>query len=161
MRTLLYLTLLAFGVIGCTAKNKIVPTEPLAGVYDHRLADSLGADQRGMKNYMLVLLKTGPKDSVITDTQKRAEIFKGHFAHMEKMQKEGKLIMAGPFATKNHLAYRGLFLLQAASPEEARAIVQGDPSIASEIFSVEILPFYGSAALPMHLKYHQRISKQD
>lgn len=123
-----------------------------------KLADSLGADERGMKNYMLVILKTGPKDKEITDKEKRAELFKGHFSNMEAMEKAGKLKLAGPFATKNDLQYRGIFLLDVKTEEEAKTLLQGDPTIKNGIFDVEILPWYGSAAIPMHLKYHKMIS---
>jgi len=72
-------------------------------IFDQKLADSLSADERGMKTYMLVILKTGPKDKEITDKEKRNELFKGHFSNMEAMEKAGKLKLAGPFATKNTL----------------------------------------------------------
>ena len=41
--------------------------------FDQKLADSLGADQRGMKTYLLVILKTGPKDKEISDKKQRDE----------------------------------------------------------------------------------------
>ena len=129
--------------------------------YDKKLADSLGADERGMKSYMLVILKTGPKDKEITDKAQRAELFKGHFSNMTEMEKAGKLKMAGPFATKNTLGYRGIFLLDTKTEEEARALIQKDPTIKAGIFYVEILPWYGSAAIPMYLKYHNKVSKEN
>lgn len=125
-----------------------------------KLADSLNADERGMKNYMLIILKTGPKDAEITDKTQRSELFKGHFSNMEAMEKAGKLKLAGPFATKNSLQYRGIFLLDVKTEDEAKTLLQNDPTIKSGIFEVEILPWYGSAAIPMHLKYHKMISKE-
>lgn len=127
--------------------------------YNQKLADSLGADERGMKTYMLVILKTGPKDALITDKAKREELFKGHFSNMEVMQKAGKLKIAGPFATKNNLQYRGLFLLDVKTEEEAKLLVQQDPTIKEGVFEVEILPWYGSAAIPLYLKHHEEITK--
>ena len=124
-----------------------------------KLADSLGADERGMKNYMLVILKTGPNDAKITDMSKREELFKGHFSNMETMTKAGKLKVAGPFATKNNLQYRGLFILDVATEDEAKTLIKQDPTIKEGIFDVEILPWYGSAALPMYLPYHEKITK--
>ena len=53
-----------------------------------------------MKTYMLVILKTGPKDAEITDKTQRSELFKGHFSNMEAMEKAGKLKLAGPFADR-------------------------------------------------------------
>ncbi|MGZ5209974.1 MAG: YciI family protein [Kaistella sp.] len=159
MKNLLLILILSVFIVSCSAQNKTI--EPvLTNKYDQKLADSLGADQRGMKNYMLVILKTGPKDALITDKNERAELFKGHFSNMTEMEKSGKLKMAGPFATKNELGYRGIFLLDVKTEEEAQTLLQNDPTIKNGIFEVEILPWYGSAALPMHLKYHKQISKE-
>lgn len=132
-----------------------------ADTFNQKLADSLGADERGMRRYMLVILKTGSQDAVITDKKKREELFKGHFSNMTEMEKTGKLKMAGPFATKNSLDYRGIFLLDVKTETEAMEILQNDPTVKAGIFNVEILPWYGSAALPMHLKYHKKISKEN
>ena len=129
--------------------------------FDQKLADSLGADERGMKTYLLVILKTGPKDKEINDKKQRDELFKGHFSNMSEMVKAGKLKLAGPFATKNELGYRGIFLLDVKDEEEAKALLQNDPTIKTGIFDVEILPWFGSAAIPMHLKYHEKISKKN
>jgi len=35
-------------------------------IYDAERAKELGGDQYGMKNYVLVLLKTGPKEGEVT-----------------------------------------------------------------------------------------------
>ncbi len=126
---------------------------------DQKLADSLGADERGMRSYMLIILKTGPQDALITDKKQREELFKGHFSNMNEMEKAGKLKLAGPFATKNNLGYRGIFLLDVKTEAEARDLLQHDPTVKTGIFNVEILPWYGSAAIPMHLQYHKKIAK--
>lgn len=129
-------------------------------IFNQKLADSLNADERGMKTYMLVILKTGPKDKEITNKEKRSELFKGHFSNMEAMEKAGKLKLAGPFATKNTLQYRGIFLLDVKTEDEAKTLLQNDPTVKNGIFEYEILPWYGSAAIPMHLQYHKKISKE-
>ena len=112
-----------------------------------KLADSLGADERGMKTYMLVNLKTGLKDAEITDKTQRSELFKGHFSNMEAMEKAGKLKLAGPFATKNNLQYRGIFLIDAKTEEEVKTLLQGDPTIKNGIFEVEILPWWSGCCV--------------
>ena len=110
---------------------------------------------------MLVILKTGLKDAVITDKSKREELFKGHFANRSAMEESGKLKLAGPFSTKNDLGYRGIFLLDIKTEEEAKVLLQNEPTIKSGIFEVEILPWYGSAAIPLHLKFHKQIAKEN
>lgn len=171
MKNLLYLIITSVLVSSCIIYQKGQDGKPgTAGKNademlttqekNKKLADSLGADERGMKTYMLVILKTGPKDAEITDKTQRSELFKGHFSNMEAMEKAGKLKLAGPFATKNNLQYRGIFLIDAKTEEEVKTLLQGDPTIKNGVFDVEILPWYGSAAIPMHLKYHKMISKE-
>lgn len=157
MKTILTLVLLLALSSACTAQQKQNSTVE----YDQELAKKLGADDYGMKSYLLVILKTGPKDKEVTDQKQRAELFKGHFANMTKMQEEGKLKLAGPFSTKNHLGYRGIFLLDTTSEEEAKTLLQQDPTIAGGIFEVEILPWYGSAAIETHLDIHSKIAKMN
>ena len=64
--------------------------------YDAKLAAKLGADKRGMKNYVLAILKKGPTYDRIKG-QKRKSIFDGHFANIGRLAKEGSLLVAGPF----------------------------------------------------------------
>ncbi len=125
-------------------------------VYDSTLARTLGADERGMKSYMLVILKTGAytaKNKAESDS-----LFAGHFSNMEVMSDAGKLVMAGPFG-KNDKQFRGLFLLNTTSADEARVWLQEDPTIKSGIFDVELIPWYGSAAISTHIDVHKRIDK--
>ena len=87
--------------------------------FDPELAKKLGADERGMKMYVLCILKTGPKDAEITG-EARKEIFAGHFANIGRLADEGKLAVAGPFG-KNDKAYRGLYVFNVATIESKRA----------------------------------------
>ena len=64
--------------------------------FDPELAKKLGADERGMKMYVLCILKTGPKDAEIKG-EERNKIFAGHFANIGRLADEGKLAVAGPF----------------------------------------------------------------
>lgn len=126
--------------------------------FNQQLADSLHADEYGMKKYVLTILKTGSnqtKDKSVTDS-----LFRGHMDNIGRLSKEGKLVIAGPFV-KNEKNYRGIFLLNASGIDEARKLVQSDPAIAAQIFDVEFFEWYGSAALPMYLPYHEVISKEN
>lgn len=80
---------------------------------------------------------------------------------MQTMEKSGKLKLAGPFSTNNHLGYRGIFLLDVKTEDEAKALLVNDPTVKAEIFDVEILPWYGSAAIPVHLDYHKKVAKEN
>ncbi len=124
--------------------------------YDSTLAKSLGADEYGMKNYVLVILKTGP--AVIENKTKRDSLFAGHMANISRLAKEGKLIVAGPF-NKNDFKWRGLFILNVKTVEEAKELVETDPTVKAKIFDVDLVPWYGSAALSEYLKVDEKIHR--
>lgn len=127
--------------------------------YDQKLADSLQADQYGMKAYTIVMLTTGT--AKIEDKAKKAELMKGHMENIGKLAKEGKIVVAGPFLEKNQRDYRGMFIFNTKSKEEAESWVKTDPSVAAGIFNYEIFSWYGSAALPLYLKHHDEIAKEN
>ena len=95
-------------------------------VFDQKLADSLGADEYGMKNYYFVILKTGP--TKLTDTAEINTIFRGHMENIFRLEKSGKLVVAGPFG-KNEDGFRGLFIIDAKSREEVLQLLDTDPAI--------------------------------
>jgi uncharacterized protein len=124
--------------------------------FDKALADSLGADQYGMKSYILVILKTGANTT--TDKEKLQTLFKGHMNNINRLADAGKLVVAGPLK-KNALSYRGIFVLNVKTIEEAKGLLETDPAIKEKVFDVEILEWYGSAALPMYLPVHKKIER--
>ena len=75
--------------------------------FNEKLALELGADDYGMKSYVLVLLKTGKNRS--KDQNLINESFAGHFSNMNELSKQGKLVVAGPMG-KNLKNYRGIFI---------------------------------------------------
>ena len=125
--------------------------------YDAALAQRLGADQRGMRPYVLVVLKTGP--TPVPKGEKRDAMFKGHFANMERLSKQGKLALAGPFE-KNADGWRGLFVFAVSTVEEAKALTATDPVIVNGEMVAEYHKFYGSAALMMVNEVHNKIEKK-
>lgn len=124
--------------------------------YDSTLAKKLGADERGMKTYVLVILRTGP--AKIEDKVLRDSLFSSHFSNMDKLAEEGKLVAAGPFNT-NDKEYRGLFIFDVSTIEEAEELVKGDLTVTNGIFVTEMYRWYGSAALPMMNEIHPKLQK--
>ena len=125
--------------------------------FDAELAKKLGADERGMKMYVLCILKTGPKDAEITG-EARKEIFAGHFANITRLADEGKLAVAGPFG-KNDKAYRGLYIFNVATIEEAEKLVVLDPAVKAGVFVPDLTLWYGSAAMMAVNDTHKKIEK--
>ncbi len=125
--------------------------------YDADLAEKLGGDEYGMKQYIFVILKTG--DNNTTDQKFISRQFAGHLKNIQKLASEGKLIVAGPLAKNNH-AYRGIFILNAASKTEAEKLLQTDPAIRDNLLAAELYEWYGSAALPEYLDESDKIWKK-
>lgn len=145
------------GEDGETADN-IITIEKTSG-FNQKLADSLGADKYGMKAYTIVMLTTGT--AKIEDKTKMNELMSGHMENIGKLAKEGKIVVAGPFSGKNQRDYRGMFIFNTNSKEEAESWVKTDPAVAAGVFSYEIFPWYGSAAMPLYLKHHKEIAKEN
>lgn len=124
--------------------------------YDKALADSLGSDEYGMKMYTLVVLKTGP--AKIDKKETVDSLFKGHMENIGRLAKAGKLVVAGPLK-KNEKNYRGIFIFNVKTIEEANQLLSTDPAVSEKLLDAEIFQWYGSAALPMYLKSHDKIEK--
>lgn len=129
------------------------PTNPR---YDAELATSVGADERGMRRYVLVVLKTGP--TRVPAGPERDEMFKGHFANIKRLAGEGKLALAGPFDGAE--GWRGMFIFATPNVDEAKAWVATDPVVIKGEMVAEYHPYYGSAALMLVNGAHEKVSKQ-
>jgi len=124
--------------------------------YDEKLATTLGADEYGMKNYVFCILKTG--SNTTATKEERQKYFEGHMANINKLAEEGKLVVAGPFM-KNDRNYRGIFIFNCKTVEEAQKLVETDPAVQAKIFEVELTPWYSSAALMEVSKNHDKVTK--
>lgn len=134
------------------AQDKPVTPPP----YDAALAERLGADQRGMKGYVFVILKTGPKTDLTKEES--TKIFAGHMANIKRLAAEGKLVVAGPFQeNENH--YEGLFVFNVKTVKEAEALLATDPAVAGGALAYDAYGWYSSAALMEVTAIHNRIDK--
>lgn len=122
--------------------------------FDAALAKRMGADERGMRHYVLVILKTGP--TRVPEGDERKALFAGHFANMERLAKEGKLVLAGPFID-DPAEWRGLFVLAVDDLEEAKRLAATDPVIQKGEMVAEYHPWYGSAATMMIPELHEKL----
>lgn len=124
--------------------------------FDENLAKSLKADEYGMKKYVFCLLKSGTNQTASKEETKK--LFKGHMANINKLAKEGKLVVAGPFM-KNDRNYRGIYIFNVETVDEAKALVATDPAIKANLLEAELTPWYSSAALQETVKIHEKIAK--
>ena len=143
---LLLVTLLSFTFVS-QAQND---------AYDSALAGEVGADEYGMKKYVIAFLYRGDRVQEYTEEQ-RAEIQAGHMANINRLAEEGKLVMAGPFFGNEEL--RGLFFFAVESLEEAQKLTASDPAIEAGVLKMDLKEWYGSAALMLMSDLHSKVAK--
>ncbi len=125
--------------------------------YDEALAQKLGADDYGMRKYVMAFLLRGDRVSEYTSEQ-RSEIQAGHMSNISKMAEMGKLIVAGPFMGNEDL--RGIYIFDVQTLEEAKALTETDPAIHAGVLKMDLKEWYGSAALMMLPEIYPKVTKK-
>lgn len=72
-------------------------------------------------------------------------LLQNHFKHVQGMIASGKAAIAGPFGDDTRAA--GVFVLNASSPEEARAMEEADPLVTEAGFSVEVMKWWAAKGI--------------
>jgi uncharacterized protein YciI len=125
--------------------------------YDDSLATKLGADDYGMRKYVMAFLMRGDSVSNYSPEQ-RSEIQAGHMANIGKMAEMGKLIVAGPFFGNDEL--RGIYIFDVQTLDEAKALTETDPAIQAGVLKMDLKEWYGSAALLMLPEIYPKLAKK-
>lgn len=166
MKNLLIIALAA-SILSCsesesnTKEEKVAedasrPSENCDTSYNFMNSIDYGADDYGMKKYIMAFLKMGPNRN--SDSTEAAELQKAHMANIERMAEEGKLVLAGPFFGVDSL--RGIYIFNVSSIEEAEALTNSDPAIQAGSLQMELKEWYGSAALMALNPIHNHIAKK-
>lgn len=124
--------------------------------YDSLLAQELGADDYGMRRYVMAFLKRGPNRS--QDSVEAAAMQRAHMDNINRMAEEGQLLLAGPFFDDGPL--RGIYIFDVETVEEARALTETDPAIEGGRLEMELHPWYGPAALMKVKEISERVARQ-
>jgi uncharacterized protein YciI len=141
-------------LITCMCYGQEMDSRP---VFDSALAARVGADEYGMKHYVLAFLKSGK--TKIEDEARRNELMKAHLKNIQRMANEGKLVVAGPFLDKQ--SFRGIYIFNVTSIEEAEKLTMTDPAIQAGTLEMELHPWYGSAALMEVVRIHKTLERAD
>ncbi|MBD2862577.1 YciI family protein [Paenibacillus oceani] len=70
----------------------------------------------------------------IIDQELNAKVRPAHLDYLDKLYKENKVVMAGPFTDKKG----GMVIYCADSPEEAQALAEADPVVAEGARTLEL-----------------------
>ncbi len=133
----------------------VIHAEQETYAFDSVTAKKWGADDYGMKPYVLVFLKRGPNRS--SDSTTRANLQAAHMANINRLAEEGKLVLAGPMNSDEDI--RGIYIFDVATIEEAKALTETDPAIQAGSLIMEMHPWYGSASLKEIPSLHKKGAK--
>lgn len=160
MKKLLILLALAGCLWACNNVQK--PAEVVAQEnteedfsYDSLFAEAVGADDYGMRQYVMAFLKAGPNRD--RDSIAAAQLQRAHLDNITRLAEEGKLVLAGPFF--DDWEVKGIYIFAVETMEEARELTASDPAIQAGSLVMELHPWYGSAALMKVGDMHKKAAK--
>lgn len=150
------LSLVLLMALAAAARADEQPADAGSAAFDAELATELGADDHGMRRYVMAFLKSGPNRP--DDPEKAQALQRAHMENIRRMAEAGHLVLAGPFMDDGET--RGIYVFAVDSVEEAERLTATDPAIQAGSLVMELHPWYGSAALMKVNEIHARISKE-
>ena len=110
-----------------------------------------------MKKYVIAFLKRGPNRSQDSITKNKLQ--RAHLGNINKLAKEGKLVLAGPFLGNDDL--RGIYIFNVTTIKEAEELTNSDPAVIAGSLIMELKEWYGSAALMLLNENHKKLAKTE
>lgn len=140
-----FLSIFIFFTVALLSCNTHTPEESSSAKEStlDSLLQTVTTDQYGMKKYVLAYLRKGPNRD--RSKEEESELQKAHMQNIEKMAADGKLVLAGPFLDDGEV--RGIYIFNVETIEEAEALTNTDPAIQAGSLVMELVPWYGSAAV--------------
>ena len=132
------LLLLMASLIITACEQKTDPAVNTAPVAKYDLVSDTSVYSGEMKRYWLVLLKRGPNRT--QDSISAAKIQAGHMANINRLAKEGKIIMAGPMGHEGDL--RGIFIMNCKDSSEVEQFVNTDTAVITGRLKMEYYPWW-------------------
>jgi uncharacterized protein YciI len=83
------------------------------------------------KQYFYAVIKPYRQDFIINPKEKEEQIMSDHFLYLKSLLKQKKLYLAGPTLISEDPF--GLIILEAETEEEARELLENDPSVKAGI----------------------------
>ncbi|MDQ3087337.1 MAG: serine hydrolase [Acidobacteriota bacterium] len=115
--------------------------KPLGRVLVETLETIIGKEQATTqpKKQFVIVLRFNPKyQDEKSWTEADNQAVARHFAKLQQLQKDGKLIFAGRTLNKESM---GVVILEVETEAEARKIMDDDDAVKAGIMSAEVLPF--------------------
>lgn len=97
-------------------------------------------DSITMKQYYFVMLTKGKDRDKITDKETIKKLQEGHMTNIDRLAKEGKILVAGPFGDDGN--WRGIFIFNCDTKEEVENLLNTDPAIKAGRLDYEVHPWW-------------------
>jgi len=153
--------LVVFALISCKNESAEPKSYPVIyeseNVYDSILAKQFGADEYGMKQYVMAFLNEGPNRN--QDSLEEERLQRAHMDKINRLAEEGKLIIAGPFM--DDFKTRGIYIFNVTTIKEAEELTATDPAIKAGRLTMELHPWYGPAGLMALDSIQKKITKKE
>ncbi|HET9745086.1 MAG TPA: YciI family protein [Chitinophagaceae bacterium] len=137
MRPVLFILTVAWITISCST-DKSSPTSSTTQPEKYDINNDSTVSAGEMKRYWLVLLQKGPNRN--QDSVSAVKIQAAHMANINRLAKEGKLIMAGPVGIEDDL--RGIFLMNCADSTEVENFVKTDSAVITGRLIMKYYPWW-------------------
>lgn len=165
-KIIFFLTLSAALVVSCSESSVDAETTDSKSLetsndtlkvlaYDSLYAAKLGADDYGMRKYVMAFLKKGPNRN--QDDSAKAALQRAHLDNITRLAEEGTLVLAGPFFDDGDV--RGIYVFAVDSISKAEELTKTDPAVKAGSLIMELHEWYGSAAVMEINEIHNRIAK--
>jgi uncharacterized protein YciI len=107
-------------------------------------AQGTPAPAAGDKKRFVVFYSPGPAFDHAKGLVEQPGI-RAHGQYLQSLLAQGRLVMAGPFMDNSN---GGMSILEAASLDEARALVGDDPTVKAGLLKVEVKPWLTAFSRP-------------
>jgi uncharacterized protein YciI len=136
MKILFFILIIGYVVTACSNDQQSTVSKTQPDKYDITRDTTVTAGE--MKRYWLVLLQKGPHRN--QDSISAEKIQAAHMANINRLAKEGKLVMAGPIGIEDDL--RGIFLMNCTDSTEVENFVKTDSAVITGRLVMKYYPWW-------------------
>ena len=137
MKILFFSLFISSLVIACSNEQKS-PEVSITNPEKYDITKDTTVTAGEMKRYWLVLLQKGPNRN--QDSISAEKIQSAHMANINRLAKEGKLVMAGPIGVEDDL--RGIFLMNCSDSTEVENFVRTDSAVITGRLIMKYYPWW-------------------
>ena len=112
----------------------------LVGIFVSASYSQHEENSKGKKQFLYLLRLEKAMLDFAAWTPEKSKIVQEHFAYLQKLFADGKLILAGRTEVENEKTF-GIVILEADNLEEATSIAQNDSGVKGKIMNLEVYPY--------------------